>query len=416
MDGSHNNVINPEFCHCFGGAVQQAVVCIVTLVSTTPRSPIEIRQNGTGGNGDQPPTIHTWLERLASYKSEGDALNWWKAFKQAKGGETYMATLSWKIAVTSSFVVTFFPSEQQKYEREYHTIRQRDGETSCELMKRFLRLVGFVGKKAGPPEEHANHFKWALCDWILDGIVNTKFTIVAQVANAARNMEILHERPNQNNKRNRDGDLNLTDSQIAIDRGYIKRVYDGRIMTQRRQATNRNRKNKNGQGRHTGSQKVTTYRRHVIGLLELVSQCGYDEVHMAGIALKKWWRMEADHEYQNCPLCFDDKIRFANLLPLEMSEFDISLGMNMVDCFISRALSVVDNTNPCHLWERNGMHPRYSEYYGEMCDELKLGLASYQPEGDALNWSEQDKSREGVPQKRFSQRDERPVVAYKGSS
>ncbi|GKB69891.1 hypothetical protein Tco_1116146 [Tanacetum coccineum] len=34
--------------------------------------------------------------RLASYKLEGDALNWWKAFKQAKGGETYVATLSWK--------------------------------------------------------------------------------------------------------------------------------------------------------------------------------------------------------------------------------------------------------------------------------------------------------------------------------
>nr|GEZ82483.1 reverse transcriptase domain-containing protein [Tanacetum cinerariifolium] len=35
-----------------------------------------------------------------------------------------------------------------------------------------------------------------------------------------------------------------------------------------------------------------------------------------------------EHEYQNCPLRFDDKIRFANLLPLEMSDFDISLGMN----------------------------------------------------------------------------------------
>ncbi|GJS67817.1 hypothetical protein Tco_0682382 [Tanacetum coccineum] len=33
--------------------------------------------------------------RLASYKLEGDALNWWKAFKQAKEGETYIATLSW---------------------------------------------------------------------------------------------------------------------------------------------------------------------------------------------------------------------------------------------------------------------------------------------------------------------------------
>ncbi|GKG52683.1 hypothetical protein Tco_0549795, partial [Tanacetum coccineum] len=80
----------------------------------------ELRQNGAGGNGEQSPTIHTWLERfgkqkprsfssattlvdvenwiahieklfevlgcadkykarLASYKLEGNALNWWKA-------------------------------------------------------------------------------------------------------------------------------------------------------------------------------------------------------------------------------------------------------------------------------------------------------------------------------------------------
>ncbi|GKC74277.1 hypothetical protein Tco_1120160 [Tanacetum coccineum] len=143
----------------FEAAVQRAVDAL--LPGFTTRLTNEIRQNGTGGNGDQPSTIHTWLERfgkqkprsfssattpvdaenwiahietifkvlgcvdefkarLASYKFEGDALNWWKAFKQAKGG-----------------------------------------------------------KKAGPPEEHANHFKWALCDWILDGIVNTEFTDVA---------------------------------------------------------------------------------------------------------------------------------------------------------------------------------------------------------------------------------------------
>ncbi|GKG43225.1 hypothetical protein Tco_0479909, partial [Tanacetum coccineum] len=57
-----------------------------------------------------------------------------------------------------------------------------------------------MGKKAGPLEEQAKHFKWALYDWILDGIVNTKFTNVAQVANAARNIEILRERSSQNNK------------------------------------------------------------------------------------------------------------------------------------------------------------------------------------------------------------------------
>nr|GFD34661.1 hypothetical protein [Tanacetum cinerariifolium] len=91
--------------------------------------------------------------RLASYKFEGDALSCWKAFKQAKGGE---------------------------------------------------ELAGFVGKKAGPPEEQAKHFKWALCDWILDGIVNTEFTDVALVANVGRNIKLLCEKGGLNNKRNRD--------------------------------------------------------------------------------------------------------------------------------------------------------------------------------------------------------------------
>ncbi|GKA75367.1 hypothetical protein Tco_0781745 [Tanacetum coccineum] len=60
--------------------------------------------------------------------------------------------------------------------------------------KEVLINKSFMGKKAGPSEEQAKHFKWALCDWILDGIVNMRFTDVAQVANAARNLEILRER------------------------------------------------------------------------------------------------------------------------------------------------------------------------------------------------------------------------------
>ncbi|GJY89027.1 RNA-directed DNA polymerase, eukaryota, partial [Tanacetum coccineum] len=88
--------------------------------------------------------------------------------------------------------------EQQKYEREYHTIRQRDGETSGELMKRFLRLAGFFGKMAGPPEEQAEHFK------------------------------ILCERSSQNNKRNRDGDCIRPTAQDSNQRGYDQKGYDGR--------------------------------------------------------------------------------------------------------------------------------------------------------------------------------------------
>ncbi|GJS58849.1 putative reverse transcriptase domain-containing protein [Tanacetum coccineum] len=51
------------------------------------------------------------------------------------------------------------------------------------------------------------------------------------------------------------------------------------------------------------------------------------------------------HEYRDCPLRFDDKIRFANLLPLEMSDFDIILGMDWltkhratIDCHTKRVI------------------------------------------------------------------------------
>nr|GEW36117.1 zinc finger, CCHC-type, retrotransposon Gag domain protein [Tanacetum cinerariifolium] len=183
----------------FDKAVQRAVNALLPGLTTQITN--ELHQNGAGSNSDQPLTIHTWL---ASYKFEGDALNWWKAFKQAKGGEAYVETLSWK-DFREAFFLQYFPrSEQQKYEREYHTIRQKDGELTGVFMKRFLRLAGFVGKKAGPPEEQAKHFKWALSDWILDGIVNTKFTDVAQVANAGRNIELLHERARGNDGRNYD--------------------------------------------------------------------------------------------------------------------------------------------------------------------------------------------------------------------
>nr|GFD35613.1 zinc finger, CCHC-type, retrotransposon Gag domain protein [Tanacetum cinerariifolium] len=58
----------------------------------------------------------------------------------AKGGEAYVATLSWK-DFHEAFFLQYFPrSAQQKYEREYHTIRQKDGELTGEFIKRFLRF------------------------------------------------------------------------------------------------------------------------------------------------------------------------------------------------------------------------------------------------------------------------------------
>nr|GFD37821.1 zinc finger, CCHC-type, retrotransposon Gag domain protein [Tanacetum cinerariifolium] len=97
--------------------------------------------------------------RLAAFKLEGDALSWWKAHLHT----------------------------QQCYEREYGSICQLDRENVGEYMERFTR-----------------HFKWGLKKQVLDRIVNTDYTNVAQVAVAARNIELFHESGNLN-KRDRDG-------------------------------------------------------------------------------------------------------------------------------------------------------------------------------------------------------------------
>nr|GFB40717.1 hypothetical protein [Tanacetum cinerariifolium] len=72
--------------------------------------------------------------RLAVYKFEGDALAWWKAYKQAKGGD-------------------------ERLKKEYHSIRQTDTETSTEFMQHFLQLAGFLRAAAGTAEEQEKNFQ-----------------------------------------------------------------------------------------------------------------------------------------------------------------------------------------------------------------------------------------------------------------
>nr|GFC77877.1 zinc finger, CCHC-type, retrotransposon Gag domain protein [Tanacetum cinerariifolium] len=96
--------------------------------------------------------------RFAAFKLEGDALSWWKAHLRTQvGGDAFADTCTW-VAFREIF-----------YNREY--------------MERFTRLASFVGAAAGDAQRQARHFKWGLKKWVLDWIVNTVYTNVAQHRN-----------------------------------------------------------------------------------------------------------------------------------------------------------------------------------------------------------------------------------------
>ncbi|GJS47278.1 zinc finger, CCHC-type, retrotransposon gag domain protein [Tanacetum coccineum] len=206
--------------------------------------------------------------RLAAFKLEGDALSWWKAHLRTQvGGDAFADTCTW-VAFREIFYNRYFPaSEQQRYEREYGSICQLDRENSGEYMERFTRLASFVGTAAGDAQRQARHFKWGLKKWVLDRIVNTEYTNVAQVAAAARNIELLHESGNSN-KRDRDGNRiqnrgqgqheyrgrqdQSVEHRGRQDRGYDSKRQDFRGQDQR--FTGRNGNDRQGQGNYNQRQ------------------------------------------------------------------------------------------------------------------------------------------------------------------
>nr|GFB13348.1 hypothetical protein [Tanacetum cinerariifolium] len=141
--------------------------------------------------------------RLAVYKFEGNALAWWKAYKQAKGGDAWLST--------------------ERLKREYHSIRQTNTETSTKFMQCFLRLAGFLGAAAGTAEEQAKNFQWGLRRSTLNHLMCISFTDVAQVANAARNYKILYERDDDAerlDKRQKSGDRHQPTTQQSSHRNH----------------------------------------------------------------------------------------------------------------------------------------------------------------------------------------------------
>ncbi|GJU86330.1 putative reverse transcriptase domain-containing protein, partial [Tanacetum coccineum] len=347
-------------------------------------------------------------------------------------------------------------------------------------------MVGEVSwGQAGTQEEQAKHFKWGLNDFVLDRILNTEFTDVAQVANAERNIEIFRDRSKNegNNKRDKDGHRiqpSETPSQGSNQRAYDRRDSDrygnsGRYGNRDRYGSNRGRNDKQGSDRQgngsdrrgTGTQRAwrdqdqqawgqqygrkachratgacfecgevghlakdckkgstssrgnrnnkphaTSGRVFALTTDQVANAPGtvsgtlymYDHdvfilfdtgaTHsVVSLAFSKHIKVPSTlldyalsistpmknnvvigHEFRDCPLCFDDKIRSANLLPLEMSDFDIILGMDWltehratIDCFLA---SIKDSLLDGPRFES---HPIVQNFPNVFSDEL-LGL------------------------------------------
>nr|GFC84763.1 zinc finger, CCHC-type, retrotransposon Gag domain protein [Tanacetum cinerariifolium] len=118
-------------------AVQNALQALLPQIREEIREEFRSGSGSSNAGGNPPPvTIHTWLERfnkqkphsfekatvpvdaenwishmekifdvmgceddfktiLAVYKFVGNALAWWKAYKQAKGGDEWLVTVTW---------------------------------------------------------------------------------------------------------------------------------------------------------------------------------------------------------------------------------------------------------------------------------------------------------------------------------
>ncbi|GJS62267.1 putative reverse transcriptase domain-containing protein [Tanacetum coccineum] len=149
-----------EFAYITVGMLREAAVDAML-----PQIREQVREEyRTGASSSNPPpvTIHTWLEcfnkhkphsfekavtpvddencishiekifdvmdcndvfktRLVVYKFEGDALAWWKAYKQAKGGDAWSLTLTCKLSKSCIFLQFFPRAEQDVLKREYHS-------------------------------------------------------------------------------------------------------------------------------------------------------------------------------------------------------------------------------------------------------------------------------------------------------
>ncbi|GJY20257.1 putative reverse transcriptase domain-containing protein [Tanacetum coccineum] len=369
-----------------GCTVQAAVDAMLPQIREQVR---EEYRNGASGSGGNPPpvTIHTWLERfnkqkprtfekavtpvdaenwishmekifdvmgcddvfkarLAVYKFEGDALAWWKAYKQAKGGDAWILTLSWA-NFKELFFLQFFPrAEQERLKREYPILFANGLGALSSLALKRSRPRTFVG----------GHSQWE----ILDRILCMEFTDVCSSCRCCslplRSSVTGHDydRPERSDKRNSGagrgpseqghpgecrraaGGLVLSGSSWSLFSEIASRNTgaSSSVMLTRSQT-------------HQAAGALFIFGRAVFVLFDTgathsvistkfascltMTPVPLDHVLCISTPMKDSARIT--HVYRDLPLQFNDRIRSVNALLLDMCEFDIILGMDWLSAY-----------------------------------------------------------------------------------
>nr|GEY91736.1 putative reverse transcriptase domain-containing protein [Tanacetum cinerariifolium] len=282
------------------------------------------------GNSDQPPTIHTWLERFGKRKP--------RSFSSAT---TPVDAKNWIAHIEKLFEVLGCADE---FKARLSSYKFEGDALSCRSMRWSIKL--FVRERMN-----------------------------SLVANAGRNIELLHERGDLNNKRNRNGDRIQPAARNNNQKGYDQRRSDGRGYDRQnnnqrdfgqrgndgrsydkkggnsgQKSYQQNQKQQYNRSSGYSSQKgYTDYAsspscdvcrklhpgrtcHRVTGACFSCSLTGYmakDFPKNGGSGSKGNGNdKQLAAKGKSCLLRFDDKIRSANLVSLDMHNFDIILGMD----------------------------------------------------------------------------------------
>nr|GEX24447.1 putative nucleotidyltransferase, ribonuclease H [Tanacetum cinerariifolium] len=321
----------------FDEAVQRAVNAL--LPGLTAQITNELRQNGAGSNVDAENWIahieklfevlgcaDKFKARLASYKFEGDALNWWKAFKQAKGGEAYVVTLSWKDFREAFFAI--LPergNDGRNYNRQGGNSSQRFYQQNRD--QQYNRSPGSSRQKkytdytSSPPcDTCGKPHPGKECYRVTNACFSCSLT-----GHMAKDCP-KNNRGNGNDKRpNVKGKVySLTRDQAANSSGTVTGTLfmNGRLVFVLFDT---------GATHSVISFSLSKYINVPLTLLN----------YTLSISTPMRSLVVIDREYQNCPLQFNDKIRIANLFLLDMYDFDIIMGM---DWLINHRATIVCHT------------------------------------------------------------------------